>query len=175
MVTSAANQIADSWNKDYQKSVQFIAAGTGRMTSTEDILLDVSGDSTNTTGNALCPFTTSTTPVSPAFCNIVQSGSAVDTSLMSLTTHAQDRFVASDYTIPTALNYYINAQGITVGNQSSPAIGSASAYLKVHVQEARNMTPTKYEDLVYTETSTASGLINKFSKSMSYQGGISLI
>jgi hypothetical protein len=54
-------------------------------------------------------------------------------------------------------------------------IGSASAYLKVHVQEARNTTTQKSEDLTYSETSTASGLINSFSKSVAYQSGFNLI
>jgi hypothetical protein len=54
-------------------------------------------------------------------------------------------------------------------------IGSVSAYLKVHVQEARNTTPTKSEDLAYSETSTANGLISHFGKSMSYQSGMNLI
>ena len=40
-------------------------------------------------------------------------------------------------------------------------IGSASAFIKVHIQEARNGSSTKSSDLVYSETSTASGLINR--------------
>jgi hypothetical protein len=89
------------------------------------------------------------------------------------------------------LNYNINAEGLTIGSQSSPMIGSVSAFMKVHVQEARSnntrtaeyldhpmsitLDPLKSEDLVYSETSSASGLINKFSKSMSYQSGFNLI
>jgi len=54
-------------------------------------------------------------------------------------------------------------------------IGSASAYVKVHTQEARNSSLTKSQDLVYSETSTASGLINSFSKSIAYQSGFNLL
>ena len=36
-----------------------------------------------------------------------------------------------------ALDYSVDAKGITAGEQTSPMIGSASAYLKVHTQEAR--------------------------------------
>lgn len=76
-------------------------------------------------------------------------------------------------------------------------IGSVSAYLKVHVQEARNEStlsgtlippgltgfysfpdgsnPLKSEDLVYSETSSASGLISTFSKSMSYSSQASAV
>jgi hypothetical protein len=72
-------------------------------------------------------------------------------------------------------------------------IGSVSAYLKVHVQESRNestisvgtgiffyvfpdsLNPVKSEDLVYSETSSASGLISRFSKSMSYSSQASAV
>jgi hypothetical protein len=131
--------------------------------------------------------------VIPAYCNIEQAGSSVDTTLTSVVTHADDRFVGTDSTFPVVLNYQINAQGITLSDgTSSPMIGSVSAYLKVHVQEARNVSlttvpneefpavlvslnPQKSVDLVYSETSSASGLISKFSKSMSYQSGFNLI
>jgi hypothetical protein len=127
----------------------------------------------------------------PAFCNIEQAGSAFDTTLTSTVTSADTRAVSTDATIPVVLNYNINSQGITPGDgTSSPMIGSVSAYMKVHVQEARNEStvsgellpefdlfsysfpdgsnPQKSEDLSYSETSTASGLISRFAKSMSY-------
>jgi hypothetical protein len=133
----------------------------------------------------------------PAFCNIEQAGSAFDTTLTSTVTSADTRFVGTDATIPIVLNYNINSEGITAGNQSSPMIGSVSAYLKVHDQEARNEStingylvpeislfpysyldgsnPQKSEDLDYSEMSTASGLISKFSKSMSYSSQASAV
>ena len=70
-------------------------------------------------------------------------------------------------------------------------IGSVAAYLKVHVQEARDertgldsldgaqetitLNPVKSEDLVYSEASSASGLISRFSKSMSYSSQASAV
>ncbi len=144
----------------------------------------------------LCPFANANPGIIPAFCNIEQAGSAFDTTLTSTVTSADTRFVGTDATIPVVLNYNINSEGITLGNQSSPMIGSVSAYLKVHVQESRNestitgiesglaypfysfpdpMNPKKSEDLVYSETSSASGLISKFSKSMSYSSQASAV
>jgi hypothetical protein len=193
MALSTGNKIADQSNIKADTSVQFIAIDTGRATRTEDLLLDGVAQATNTSSAILCPFATSVSPVIPAYCNIEQAGSSFDTTLTSVVTHADDRFVGTDSTFPVVLNYQINAQGITLSDgTSSPMIGSVSAYLKVHVQEARNIStavgplsggipstytlnPQKSEDLVYSETSSASGLVNHFSKSMSYQSGFNLI
>jgi hypothetical protein len=193
----SANTIADQDNIKADTSMQFVAIDTGRATRTEDILLDGASQSTNGENAILCPFTSTNSSVIPAYCNIEEAGSTIDTTLTSVVTSANDRFVGIDATIPTDLNYNINAEGITKENQSSPMIGSASAYMKVHVQEARNesnaianqstdipplrpdilvaLNPQKSEDLVYSETSSASGLITQFSKSMSYSSQASAV
>ena len=196
MAVSTGNKIADQSNIKADTSLQYIAIDTGRATRTEDLLLDGASQATSTSGAILCPFASSVSSVIPAYCNIEQAGSSIDTTLTSTVTRADDRFVGSDSTFPVALNYQINAQGITLSDgTSSPMIGSVSAYLKVHVQEARNIStipdiinigahypdsvitqsPQKSEDLAYSETSTASGLISTFSKSMNYQSGFNLI
>jgi hypothetical protein len=193
MAVSTGNKIADQSNIKADTSLQFIAIDTGRATRTEDLLLDGAAQATDTSNAILCPFASSVSSVIPAYCNIEQAGSSMDTTLTSVVTHADDRFIGTDSTFPVVLNYNINAGGITLSDgTSSPMIGSTSAYLKVHVQEARNVStisipggyagpvpvtlnPLKSEDLVYSETSSASGLITKFSKSMSYQSGFNLI
>jgi hypothetical protein len=175
MAVSTANTLADQSNIKANTNIQYVAIDTGRATRSEDLLLDGAGNSTDTASSILCPFAQSVSSVIPPYCNIVQAGSAFDTTLTSTVTSADTRFIGTDSTFPVVLNYNINSEGLTVGNQSSPMIGSVSAYLKVHVQEARNSTPTKSEDLAYAETSSASGLINHFGKSMSYQSGMNLI
>jgi len=188
---STANTITDQSNIKANTNVQFIALDTGRATRSEDLLLDGASQAQNSSGLILCPFGNANPGIVPAFCNIEQAGSTFDTTLTSTVTSADTRFVGTDATIPVVLNYNINAQGIALSDgTSSPMIGSVSAYLKVHVQEARNEStingfyfpgtdlfpysypdgsnPQKSEDLVYSETSSASGMINKFSKSMSY-------
>jgi len=176
MAVSTANKIADGTNVAAHTDVQFIAIDTGRATNSEDILYDGAANSTDSSTAILCPFVSSTSAVIPPYCNIVQAGSGFDSTLTSTVTNANDRFVGTDSTFPVTLNYNVASKGITLSDGTSSAmIGSASAFLKVHVQEARNSTTTKAEDLVYSETSTASGLINSFSKSMSYQGGFNLI
>ena len=195
MAVSTANTIADQSNIKANTNIQYIAVDTGRATRTEDLLLDGASQAQESSNKILCPFANADNGIIPAFCNIEQAGSAFDTTLTSTVTSADDRFVGTDATIPTVLNYNINAQGITLSDgTSSPMIGSVSAYLKVHVQEARNesiletlpiddssivfmdpIDPIKSEDLVYSETSSASGLISRFSKSMSYSSQASAV
>ena len=156
MAVSTGNQIADGSNVAASTSIQFIAVDTGRATNSEDLLLDGVGNSTSTADAILCPFATSTSSVIPPFCNIIQAGSSFDSTLTSTTTSASDRFVGTDSTYPVTLNYKVASEGITLSDgTSSPMIGSASAYVKAHIQEARNTSTTKSEDYHYSETSTA--------------------
>jgi hypothetical protein len=73
-----------------------------------------------------------------------------------------------------------------------PAGGSATAYVKAHIQESRNYTKevipwgvqapwiitanqAKTEDLTYSETSGAQGTITSFDKVIAYQSGKALL
>jgi hypothetical protein len=195
MAVATSNKISDQSNIKADTSIQFVAVDSGRATRSEDILLDGAAQATPGTTSIICPFEAQSSSIVPAFCNIEQAGSTIDTTLTSTVTSADTRFVGTDATIPVVLNYNINAEGLAIGNQSSPMLGSVSAYMKVHTQEARNESitsgmesltvfnihladfnyslpdgsdPQKSEDLVYSETSSASGLISRFSKSMSY-------
>lgn len=176
MQISTANTIADQSNIKASTNLQFIGIDGGRATRDEDIMIDGAGQATSTAGSILCPFASSTSDSIPPFCNIVQAGSSIDTTLTSVVTNANARFIGTDATFPVVLNYNIAAKGITLSDgTSSPMIGSVSAYVKAHIQEARNSTATKSEDVVYSETSSASGLIDNFAKSISYQSGFNLI
>jgi len=176
MAVSTGNKIADQSNVAASTNIQYIAIDTGRATNSEDLLLDGVANSTSTASAILCPFASSTSAVIPPYCNIVQAGSSFDSTLTSTVTNANERFVGTDSGAPVVLNYNVASKGITLADgTSSPMIGSAAAYLKVHIQEARNSSTTKSQDLVYSETSTASGLISGFGKSFSYQNGFNLL
>jgi hypothetical protein len=167
-----ANKIADASNVKVGTNVQFIAVDTGRMTFSEDILLDGVGNASETAGAMLCPFGPAGSEFIPVFCNIVQMGSSMDVTLVSAETAASDRFVAATADTPNVVTYSIAAKGLTVDSTTVPAIGTVSAFMKAHIMEARGDSADKSEDLTYSETSTASGLINSFSKSMSYMDGM---
>ena len=85
----------------------------------------------------LCPFASAAGDVIPAYCNIVQAGSKYDLTVGSVTTNANDRFVGTDATNPVVLNYDINVKPYGTSQGQIPAIGSAMAYIKAHIQEAR--------------------------------------
>jgi hypothetical protein len=53
-----------------------------------------------------------------------------------------------------------------------PAMGSATAYIDAHIQEARTGDGGKSEDVAYSESSTASGDISLFQKAIAYQSGM---
>jgi hypothetical protein len=112
-----------------------------------------------------------------------------DLTVGSVTTTANDLFVGTDATVPVVLNYNINVKPYDTTSGSIPAMGSTLAYIRAHIQEARGQTaynitvvpaesapysymtynsPIKAEDLLYSETTSAHGVITTFSKSMGY-------
>ena len=112
---------------------------------------------------------------SRAYCNIIQAGSKFDLTVGSVTTGANDRFIGTDATNPVVLNYNINVKPYGTSQGQIPAIGSAMAYVKAHIQEARGWNVTRNEDLTYSEISSAQGTITAFNKDIAYQSGKSLL
>ena len=101
-------------------------------------------------------------------------GSKIDTSLTSTVTQAKESFVGVVSDFPVTMGYSIAAKGLTYGSTTLPMRGSANAWMSVNLKEARNGT-TLAETLVYKESTTASGSINSFSKTMAYQSGLILV
>jgi hypothetical protein len=192
-------KVPDQSNVDMQKVVEFVGLDTGRMVSAEEQVLDGAGTPFFTFETFICPFAATQAPLLPAFCNIVQEGSSVDLTLGSLTTLADTRFVTAlapgneliqspGWDLPVSDNgVESNYQVKLTGFGDIPAMGSADAYINVHVQEGRGVlfafdgagdgflqanghifVDPKAEDLTYSEDSTASGEITLFQKAMSY-------
>ncbi len=189
------NKVIGQSNIKANTEATYIATGDGgHILGSENIMIDGAGNPTNASDRMLCPFGADQGNVIPAFCNIVQAGSKYDLTVGSVVTGADDRFIGTDATVPVILNYAIAVKPYTVtGQGTSLAMGSTSAYVKAHIQESRdfNITliapggehspvpgtgdPTKAEDLTYTESSSASGLISSFSKTIAYQSGKALL
>jgi len=181
-----ANKIADKNNIAANKIVTFIAANEqGRMTSSEDILVDGAGNTTTSGDKILCPFGNQPSGFFPPFCNIVMSGSKVDVSLASVSTSASERFVAATADVPVAQAYSISLKGVTSSEGTADAIGSASAFMNAHLQDGRLVPRTaddagaitgwaavKSEDVSYSNSVSASGIIKAFGQAYSYQSGI---
>ncbi|HTY15515.1 MAG TPA: hypothetical protein VMC42_07380 [Methanoregulaceae archaeon] len=184
---STANKLPDQNNVQTSKTATFVGLDAGRMTSSENALIDGAGQLDFTNSSVLCPFASEVSPYLPPFCNIATMGSSVDVSLVSLVTKTGERSVAASADTPAELGYSVAVTGIN----SSPAIGSTQASMNVHIQEGRagivgtgSRTDTdvtyevgllqikKGEDLTYSESSTASGEIGQFIKSMDYKSGV---
>jgi hypothetical protein len=178
----------------------YVATGdAGNVVGSENLLIDGTGNPTRASDRMLCPFASQPSDVIPAFCNIIQTGNAYDLTVGTVTSGITDRFVGTDATIPVQLDYSFSVTPYGTSSGSIPAMGSTSAYIKAHIQEARNWSgihdnvngppnqplgyPTaiisqpsqKAEDLTYNEQSSARGTITSFQKVIAYRSGRSLL
>ena len=172
--------VEGQWNVEMEKVVEFVGLDTGRMVSAEEQTLDGAGTPYLTGLDFICPFAQTESTYLPTFCNIVQEGSAVDITLGSLATATEERHVTPSagfwdekpgWDLPVSDNgVEMNYQIKLTGFGDVPAMGSADAYINVHVQEGRGfgIFESKAEDLSYSEDTTASGDITLFQKVMSY-------
>jgi len=169
---NTGNQLQGQSNVQSSRIITFEGQDGGRMVSDESLLISTSGNPTSAAGQFLCPFGAGGSSVLPAFCNIIEAGSHVDSEYISLATQASSRTVLASGDIPVALNYHINAHGITTANGVVPARGFVSAYMRVHLQGGRDESFNKATDLQYQESTSASGSINSFIKDIGYQSGV---
>jgi hypothetical protein len=169
LAIDTANKVGNQYNVKADKIVEFIGSDTGRMISEESLLLDGMGQTQAINDVMLCPFAAAVTTRFPAFCNIVEMGSAVDVTIGSLATSADERHVMANADPMVVADYSVKLTGFG----DIPAMGSAMAYINAHIQEGRGADETlKAEDLVYSEVSTASGDITIFQKVMNYESGM---
>ena len=174
---NTGNKVIGQSNLDAKTALTFAAnADGGNVIGSENLMLDGAATGKTASDVMLCPFSSAGANLIPAYCNIIQAGSAYDLTFGSVTTAANERFVGTDATMPVVLNYNINLKPYGTTEGQIPAVGSASAYVKSHIQEARGATNNvKSEDLVYSESSSVNGMISGFTKDIKYQSGMSLL
>jgi hypothetical protein len=193
MTTDTAGAATSNlYNVQTNKLVEFIGTDTGRMTSDESTVLDGAGSQFFYESPFLiCPFAGQPDSVNPPFCNIVGEGSSVDLTLGSLATATTQRYIMLSagpiFGEPGNADLPVSDPGVEsdyqiklTGFGDVPAMGSAEASINVHLQEGRQLIefPTgpdstpKAEDVLYSETTTASGDITLFQKVMSYNSKI---
>jgi uncharacterized cupredoxin-like copper-binding protein len=177
VTADTGNKVLGTYNTQAHRSIQYETDPTkdGRMTSSEQIVMDVAGNFGNSASNFLCPFAEGKSDYTPAFCNIVQMGSSMDVTYVNVVTDAAKRDIQATADFPLEASYSIAAKGLLVdtpdGLVAMPAVGSINAYMNVHTQEARGNNDVPEADFVYKESTSASGYINNFAKSMYYQDG----
>jgi hypothetical protein len=105
----------------------------------------------------------------PVMADSVSAGSSIDARVTSVTTKLEARILSADPSAPVSLTYEIAATGVTLPDGTvTPMAGSVSAFLRADIHQSSG-------NIGYSETSSASGLINIFKKSIRYQGGSNLI
>jgi hypothetical protein len=169
------NKVVGQSNVESSRQITFEGYDGGNMVSDENLLIDTVGMPTSAGDKFLCPFGASSIGTLPAYCNIVQAGSHVDSSLISLSTQASSRTIMASADVPVALAYSINAHGVNTGTGTIPGKGLVSAYMKIHLQGGRGDSLTKSSDLSSDDKTTINGIINAFTKDMGYQSGARLL
>ena len=178
LTINTGNRLLTQSNIKADSAVTFVATGNGgNILGSENIMLDGASTQTAAISRMICPFGGVDGNVFPAYCNIVQAGSKYDLTIGSVVTAANDRFVDTDATAPVVLNSAITVKPYTIQGQGTfPAMGSALAYIKASIKEGRSTNSSaQAEDFTYAESSSASGVISSFSKTIAYQSGKSLI
>ena len=184
MSVNTGNRVISQSNLKADKTVTFNGIEAGQLISSENLMLDGAGQLDFTNNRMLCPFAAADSTFIPAFCNIVQTGSSVDVTTGKLVTSTSEGFVAATADVPVTVAHSISL----TGTGSTPASGSAAAYIKTHTQEGRTKliivfpelgakvyTQDKTQDLTYSETTSVSGTIPMFAKTMNYQSGKLLV
>jgi len=87
LAINTGNKVATQDNVQAAKTATFEGSDAGTMVSSENMLVDGAGQYDWTYGKMLCPFAASTSTFIPPFCNIVQTGSAVDLTSGRLVTN----------------------------------------------------------------------------------------
>ncbi len=136
MSVNTGNKVISQSNLKAEKTVTFDGIEAGQLISSENLMLDGVGQLDFTNRRMLCPFAAADSTFIPAFCNIVQTGSSVDVTTGKLVTSTSEGFVAATADVPVTVAHSISL----TGTGSTPASGSATAYIKMHIQEGRTET-----------------------------------
>ncbi|MCX6693430.1 MAG: hypothetical protein NT074_02610 [Methanomicrobiales archaeon] len=106
----------------------------------------------------------------------------MDVSAINFVTNAGTSFVGATGDYPTTVHYDLSATGFPLGTGMIPAIGTITVFARGHIMEGREggIDPVtgqilKASDLVFSEETTASGLIYNFQKSIDYTSGVRIV
>ena len=170
----------------------------GRATTSESLLLDLVSQGSLAADRFICPFATGDQGFIPPYCNVYEMGSSFTGTQVSEITQANTNFIAKSADVPTEAAYSVGLSGtgsaaawinthVMEGRTAAyyefgiPFIGYAIEFWNYDMNTG--FAPTvggivggtgfmQGVDLVYKEKTTASGVIEAFSKSMAVQDGI---
>ncbi|HNQ28755.1 MAG: hypothetical protein A4E36_00618 [Methanoregulaceae archaeon PtaB.Bin009] len=168
----------------------------GRATTSESLLLDLVSQGSLAADRFICPFATGDQGFIPPYCNVYEMGSSFTGTQVSEITQANTNFIAKSADVPTEAAYTVGLSGTgsaAAWINTHVMEGRTAGYYGAEEE------PVGYEyvfwnydmntgwlgdgifngggwmqgvDLVYKEKTTASGVIEAFSKSMAIQDGV---
>jgi hypothetical protein len=174
---TTANRISGQYNVQAVKQITYLGVDASSMITNDYMLVDGAGVDYGTIGDAMiCPFGSENQ--APAFCNRVETGSAMNLKVANLNTQMGERFIMKSADPGVAV---YNNVGVGSYAADLPSKGSVSAYIKGSVKEGGRGTTTGgaepeviedsnnlYETVVFSDSTGVSGDISTFAKSMSY-------
>jgi hypothetical protein len=170
------NKVSGQYNVKAVKQITYLGVDASSVVTNDYLMLDGAGWPDNAGRHMICPFSSSI--AYGAFCNKVETGSAMNLKVANLNTQLGDRFVmkAADPGVEVFNN-------VAVGSFAAdlPSKGSVSAFIKGSTKEGgryhdfsgRYFPPWGpyawlYETITFSDSTAISGDISTFAKAMSY-------
>ena len=169
----------------------------GRATTSESLLLDLVSQGSLAADRFICPFATGDAGFIPPYCNVYEMGSSFTGTQVSEITQANTNFIAKSADVPTEAAYSVGLSGTgsaAAWINTHVMEGRTAAYYDLSSPFGYAWGFWNYDmntgwipavggivggsgwmqgvDLVYKEKTTASGVIEAFSKSMAVQDGV---
>jgi hypothetical protein len=110
--------------------------------------------------------TASGSAYSPAFSNMVETGSSFTANVVNSMTETNNRFVVGSVTTPSSVNHYIRLDALG----TTPTVGKVSAFIKGISEEASG-TSNLVQRVEFSERTTVDGQITLFDKAMHWESG----
>lgn len=179
---STANKVSGQYNIQAVKQITYLGVDASSMITNDYLLLDGAGWPGNAGFRMICPFA-GTNLAYGAFCNRVETGSAMNLKVADLNTQMGDRFIMKSGDPGVEV---FNNVGVSSYADSLPSKGSVSAYIRGSIKEAGRgrdesinqgnnpfgVVGALYETVTFSDTTAISGDISSFAKQMRYNSVI---
>jgi hypothetical protein len=175
------NKVSGQYNVKAVKQITYLGVDASSVVTNDYLMLDGAGWPYPAGERLICPFAGHI--LYPAFCNKVETGSAMNLKVANLNTQLGDRFVmkAADSGVEV-----FNNVGVSSYAADLPSKGSVSAYIKGSIREGGRMRDWSiaqegeafgpmdnlYETITFADNTAISGDISTFAKAMSYNSVI---
>ena len=103
---------------------------------------------------------------SPAFSNMVETGSSFTMNVVNARTETNNAFGAGSVDTPSSVNHYVRLTAVG----DTPSIGKVTAFIKGITQEGRG-TSGLFEQVEFSERTSVDGQITLFDKNMHWESG----